>query len=80
MRSVRKTGVRMRPFHPNIQNTIQKIKKYFVVKQLQLIPESELKIIPEAGHLVIEEGPEQLAEIICFWLKKNDESNKSKSP
>ena len=35
----------------------------------KLIPESELKIIPEAGHLVIEEKPEQLAEIIQTWLK-----------
>jgi len=73
MRSVRKTGVWMKPFHSKVQNpTLKNTKKYFVVKQLQLFPESELKIIPEAGHLVIEEGHEQLAEIICFWLKKND--------
>ncbi len=34
-----------------------------------MIPNSTLRVIPNAGHLVIEEAPEKLIEEICSFLK-----------
>lgn len=39
---------------------------------LALLPQAELHLIPECGHILLQEKPEECAAIACQWLATNE--------